>query len=83
MIPLPPHDHTETSARKRKMFGSRRSTGVAGVGIVLKVGADGGLYVKSMQKKGPAWGSNVVQVRSSSARATQFEPVCLHVQICI
>lgn len=45
------------------MFGSLLSRAeLAGVGIVLKVGADGGLYVKSMQKKGPAWGSNIVQV---------------------
>jgi hypothetical protein len=47
------------------MFGGLKrsaSASGAGVGIVLKVGADGGLYVKSMQKEGPAWSSNVVRV---------------------
>ena len=46
------------------MFGGlkRGSASGAGVGIVLKVGADGGLYVKAMQKEGPAWSSDVVRV---------------------
>ena len=44
------------------MFGRKKAAGNAGVGIILKVGSDGGLYVKSMQNNGPASNSRVVQV---------------------
>jgi hypothetical protein len=44
------------------MFGRKKAAGNAGVGIILKVGSDGGLYVKSMQQNGPASNSRVVQV---------------------
>jgi C-terminal processing protease CtpA/Prc len=40
--------------------GLTRAAGSAGVGVVLKQGADGGLYVKSVVKEGPCGQSGVV-----------------------
>jgi hypothetical protein len=48
------------------MFSGFKRPGTnAGVGIVLKVGNDDELYVKSMQRAGPAFCSGVVKVSSA------------------
>lgn len=59
--------HDSKLSGSTMLSGLKRTAGDAGVGVVLKMN-EGRMYVKSMQKGGPAYDSSVVKVRPSLAQ---------------